>query len=74
MAGEIVTVEGPVSNMGRLDCKTPSMLALDILKQCTDDWVTISDQQALDAVKTSPRLGFLHDTFRCGRFGSLLDG
>ncbi len=58
MAGEIVTVEGPVSNMGRLDCKTPSMLALDILKQCADDWVTVSDQQALDAVKQAQDLGF----------------
>lgn len=57
-AGEILTVEGPVSNMGRLDCKTPSMLALDILKRCADDWVTISDQQAQNAVNSAFDLGF----------------
>ncbi len=57
-AGEIVTVDGPVSNMGRLDCKTPSMLALDILKSCADDWVTISDETAQDAVNRAVELGF----------------
>lgn len=57
-AGEIVTVDGPVSNMGRLDCKTPSMLALGILERCADDWVTISDQQALGVVKQARDLGF----------------
>lgn len=57
-AGEIVTVAGPVSNMGRLDCKTPSMLALEILKRCADDWVTISDGQALDAVDDARTLGY----------------
>ncbi|WP_170410104.1 pyridoxal-phosphate dependent enzyme [Ruegeria atlantica] len=57
-AGQIVTVEGPVSNMGRLDCKTPSMLALGILERCADDWVTISDAQALDAVEHARELGF----------------
>ena len=57
-AGRIVTVAGPVSNMGRLDCKTPSMLALDILKDCADEWVTVSDQQALDAVQQALEMGF----------------
>ncbi|RBW53754.1 pyridoxal-phosphate dependent enzyme [Ruegeria sp. A3M17] len=57
-AGQIVTVEGPVSNMGRLDCKTPSMLALEILERCADDWVTVTDLQALDAVKHARDLGF----------------
>ena len=45
-AGKIITVEGPVSNMGRLDCKTPSMLAFEILKSAADHFVVISDQQA----------------------------
>jgi len=58
IAGRIVTVDGPDSNMGRLDCKTPSMLAYDILKECADEWVTISDAQALDAVKFAGDLGY----------------
>lgn len=56
-AGKVVTVEGPVSNMGRLDCKTPSMLALDILTFFTDDWATISDQEAEQAVVMAQALG-----------------
>ena len=31
--GSILTVDGPVSDMGRLDCKTPSLLAFDILSR-----------------------------------------
>ncbi|SHH33347.1 diaminopropionate ammonia-lyase [Cognatiyoonia sediminum] len=57
-AGKIMTVDGPESNMGRLDCKTPSMLAFNILKNCADDWVTISDQQALEAVKAAADYGY----------------
>lgn len=58
-AGRIVTVEGPVSNMGRLDCKTPSMLAQDILSQYADEWVAISDSQADDAVELAKSLGLV---------------
>ena len=45
-AGRLVTVEGPVSTMGRLDCKAPSMLAFDILQPAADRFVTIGDAQA----------------------------
>ncbi|MCY3687757.1 MAG: pyridoxal-phosphate dependent enzyme [Gammaproteobacteria bacterium] len=45
-AGKLVTVAGPVSNMGRLDCKTPSSLAFDILKSAADRFVTVSDEEA----------------------------
>ncbi|MBW4708112.1 pyridoxal-phosphate dependent enzyme [Roseobacter sp. YSTF-M11] len=56
-ASRLVTVAGPVSNMGRLDCKTPSMLACDILSGAADRFVTISDQQALDGVRAAHKLG-----------------
>jgi diaminopropionate ammonia-lyase len=56
-AGEMLTVEGPLSNMGRLDCKTPSLLAFEILRQHADDFVTVSDQQALDAAERLAKLG-----------------
>jgi diaminopropionate ammonia-lyase len=56
--GKCVTVDGPGSNMGRLDCKTPSMLAWDILRDRVDHWVTVSDQQALEAVDHARALGF----------------
>ena len=50
-ARKLVTVSGPVSNMGRLDCKTPSMLAFDILKLTADRFVTVSDGEAARAAR-----------------------
>ncbi len=48
-AGEVVTVDGPDSNMGRLDCKTASMLAFEILNAGADHFVTVSDEMATQA-------------------------
>jgi diaminopropionate ammonia-lyase len=56
-AGAMVTTEGPVSNMGRLDCKTPSMLALGILARDADDFVTITEQEAEAAVSALAQYG-----------------
>ena len=42
-AGKCVDTQGPVSNMGRLDCKTPSHLALKYLAREADFFVTIDD-------------------------------
>jgi diaminopropionate ammonia-lyase len=57
-AGEILTVDGPVSNMGRLDCKAPSMLAFGILRKAADRFVSITDEQALAGVEIARSLGF----------------
>lgn len=48
-AGRPVTVEGPLSNMGRLDCKEPSLLALDILRSADVDYQLVTDAQAAAA-------------------------
>ncbi|MEM1421304.1 MAG: pyridoxal-phosphate dependent enzyme [Pseudomonadota bacterium] len=45
-AGEPVTTSGPHSNMGRLDCKEPSLIALKGLSRDADFCVTISDEEA----------------------------
>ncbi len=50
-AGKLVTVAGPVSNMGRLDSKTASALAFDILKTAADRFVTITDEEAAEAAR-----------------------
>ena len=52
-AGKIVDTTGPVSNMGRLDCKTPSQIALAGLARDADTFVTISEK---DAEAALPRL------------------
>ncbi|MEY8098510.1 pyridoxal-phosphate dependent enzyme [Falsihalocynthiibacter sp. S25ZX9] len=49
-AGRLVEVSGPVSNMGRLDCKTASMLGFEILREKADHFTTITDAQAQSAV------------------------
>ena len=46
----VVTTTGPVSAMGRLDCKTPSMIALAGLARDADLFVTITEDQAAHAV------------------------
>ncbi|MDA5557825.1 pyridoxal-phosphate dependent enzyme [Shimia sp. MMG029] len=50
-AGQLVDTSGPVSDMGRLDCKTASMVALNGLAVDADSFVTISEQEAHDAVE-----------------------
>jgi len=49
-AGKPVVAPGPVSIMGRLDCKEPSHLALKYLAREADYFVTISDAEAAETV------------------------
>ncbi|MFT4716599.1 MAG: diaminopropionate ammonia-lyase [Paracoccaceae bacterium] len=64
-AGKPIITQGPVSNMGRLDCKEPSHLALKALAQAADGFLTVSDTYVSNAIvdlegynlKTSPSGG-----------------
>ena len=49
-AGHAVVTEGPVSAMGRLDCKEPSLIALKGLIRDADVFVTVSEDQAAEAI------------------------
>lgn len=49
-AGTPTVVSGPISTMGRLDCKEPSLLAFQILQQTADRFVCVSDAEAVTAV------------------------
>lgn len=53
---KIIDTTGPVSNMGRLDCKTPSMIALKTLAKTANIFMTISEQDAEDCVEKLNRL------------------
>ncbi|SDC42098.1 pyridoxal-phosphate dependent enzyme [Ruegeria marina] len=66
-AGRVVTVTGPESIMGRLDCKVPSMLAFDILRHTADRFVTVSDAAAAAAADKSVQAG--HRTSPSGAAG-----
>lgn len=48
-AHQITNVGGPLSNMGRLDCKDASLIAFHALQQDADVFVTITDDEALAA-------------------------
>ncbi|MFK7939032.1 MAG: pyridoxal-phosphate dependent enzyme [Roseovarius sp.] len=49
-AGKSVVSTGPVSNMGRLDCKEPSLIALKGLARDADTFVTISEDEGTDVL------------------------
>ena len=57
VAGSPVVSPGPVSSMGRLDCKEASHLALATLSAEADFFVTIEDQIAERAVREVSRHG-----------------
>jgi diaminopropionate ammonia-lyase len=50
-AGEVVDTRGPASCMGRLDCKTPSLIALNGLARDADVFLTIPEHAALRAAR-----------------------
>ena len=56
-AGHPVHASGPVSNMGRLDCKEPSHLALKYLAREADLFMTITDDEAMVGVELLDRHG-----------------
>jgi len=48
-SGKLVTVAGDVSIMGRLDCKSPSLVAFNALEKAKVCYLTISDKESLAA-------------------------
>lgn len=44
--GRVVEADGPASCMGRLDCKTPSLIALNGLSRDADLFVTLTEAEA----------------------------
>jgi len=57
-AGRPVVSQGATSNMGRLDCKEPSHLALAYLAQEADAFMTVTDAEAADTVGWLAGRGF----------------
>lgn len=56
-AGTLTHADGPESNMGRLDCKDASLIAFEALRHDADLFVTVTDEQALEAANTLARHG-----------------
>ncbi|MGI9355212.1 MAG: pyridoxal-phosphate dependent enzyme [Rhizobiaceae bacterium] len=57
-AGRPVKTEGPVSAMGRLDCKEPSLIALKGLARDADFFVTISEEEGFAGAKLAEQHGY----------------
>ena len=55
--GQLVTVSGPVSNMGRLDCKEASMIALNGLARDADDFMLMTDEYVANAMLCLDAIG-----------------
>ena len=56
-AGRAVVTEGPVSEMGRLDCKEPSLIALKGLARDADEFALISEEEAARAMPVLAEIG-----------------
>ncbi|MGV6812608.1 MAG: pyridoxal-phosphate dependent enzyme [Brevirhabdus sp.] len=57
-AGKPVHAAGPVSSMGRLDCKEPSLIALKGLARDADYFVTISEDEGFAGIAAASEAGF----------------
>ncbi|MDU8929758.1 pyridoxal-phosphate dependent enzyme [Alisedimentitalea sp. MJ-SS2] len=56
-AGRCVETQGPVSSMGRLDCKEPSLIALKGLARDADRFTLISEEEAEAAMPVLTEAG-----------------
>lgn len=61
-AGKFVTAAGPISNMGRLDCKEPSLIALKGLARDADAFVTLTEDEGTAGALLARTHGFSSST------------
>lgn len=73
-AGECVYADGPTSEMGRLDCKEPSLIALKGLARDADHFVTISEKEAQAAMPVLAQNGLECSTSGGAGLAALLSG
>lgn len=73
-AGRSVYADGPTSEMGRLDCKEPSLIALKGLANDADAFVTISEEEAQSAMPVLAQNGLACSTSGGAGLAALLAG
>jgi len=71
-AGELVTVTGAESNMGRLDCKEASLIAFEILETSNVTYMAVSDMDAQLAADQLAAAGFPTTPSGAAGFAGLL--
>lgn len=57
LAGEPARGDGPESDMGRLDCKEPSIVAWSVLERCEVTFETLSEEEGKAAAEAVTALG-----------------
>ena len=70
--GRPTRADGPESNMGRLDCKEPSIVAMQTLARCDVSYVVLSEQEGLEAARTVSELGIPTTPSGAAGFGGFL--
>lgn len=73
-AGAPVVAPGPVSIMGRLDCKEPSLIALKSLARDADVFMTISEVEAEDGTARVAECGYPSTPSGAAGVAALLTG
>lgn len=73
-AEEPVVTEGPVSAMGRLDCKEPSLIALKGLARDADGFMTISEAEGAAGAACAEKAGYLSTPSGAAGLAGLLAG
>nr|WP_299613411.1 pyridoxal-phosphate dependent enzyme [uncultured Tateyamaria sp.] len=72
IAGCAQVTEGPSSDMGRLDCKEPSLIALKGLARDANDLVLITEQEGFDGAAACTEAGFASSTSGAAGLSALL--
>ncbi|MCV0428511.1 MAG: pyridoxal-phosphate dependent enzyme [Roseibium sp.] len=70
-AGRPVRAEGPDSNMGRLDCKEPSIVAWQTLERCNVRYANLSEEEGELAAEAVTGLGLATTPSGAAGYGAL---
>lgn len=73
-AGHLVRASGGASNMGRLDCKDASLIAFEALRADANDFVTVTDDEAVAAVALYQAQGVLTTPSGAAPLAALVKG
>ena len=73
-AGHCIYADGPTSEMGRLDCKEPSLIALKGLSRDADTFVTLSEDEAQSKMPVLAQHGLECSTSGGAGLAALLNG
>jgi diaminopropionate ammonia-lyase len=73
-AGRPVVTEGPVSAMGRLDCKEPSLIALKGLARDADGFMTITEAEGAAGAHCADEAGYASTPSGAAGLAGLLAG